>query len=84
MVYKSAFAKELEDLGYNLRLEKHGFELVHAITDCIFISRENGAAISQAEIDALCSEILLETKVEMSTDGIYSWALFLPSREASG
>jgi len=60
--------------------EKHGFELVHAITDCIFIARENGAVITQSEIDALCSEILVETKVEMSTEGIYSWALFLPSR----
>ncbi|HNA79612.1 MAG TPA: DNA polymerase domain-containing protein, partial [Turneriella sp.] len=60
--------------------EKHGFELVHAITDCIFIVRANGEAIHQSEIDALCAEILLKTKVEMSTEGIYSWALFLPSR----
>ncbi|EBZ8659949.1 TPA: conjugative relaxase [Escherichia coli] len=35
MVYKSAFAKELEDLGYNLRLEKHGFELAHISRDQI-------------------------------------------------
>jgi len=60
--------------------EKHGFELVHAITDCIFISKVDGSIIHSHEIAALCSEILQQTRIEMSTEGIYTWALFLPSR----
>lgn len=60
--------------------EKHGFEVVHAITDCIFISKTDGTTIHSHEIDALCSEILHQTRIEMSTEGIYTWALFLPSR----
>lgn len=63
--------------------ERHGFELVHAITDCIFIAKPNESNFSAEEINRLCAEIYRETDVEMSTEGIYSWALFLPSRTDS-
>jgi DNA polymerase elongation subunit (family B) len=63
--------------------ERHGFELVHAITDCIFVAKHDESNFTADEISALCSEIYHETSVEMSTEGIYSWALFLPSRSDS-
>lgn len=63
--------------------ERHGFELVHAITDCIFIAKADESNFSAEEIARLCDEIYRETDVEMSTEGIYSWALFLPSRSDS-
>lgn len=61
--------------------EEHGFELVHAITDCIFIQKKNSEKFTGEEIDSLCRAILNETRVEMCCEGIYSWALFLPSRQ---
>lgn len=60
--------------------EEFGFEVLHAIVDCIFIKRFDGLKIEQAELDALSAAIFKETLVEMSTDGIFSWALFLPAR----
>lgn len=60
--------------------EEHGFQLVHAITDCIFITRENDAAIDPASLQKLCDAIFAATRVEMSNEGVFSWALFLPSR----
>jgi DNA polymerase elongation subunit (family B) len=60
--------------------EEHGFDLVHAITDCIFIEKQGGLPFEPGEIAALQSAILAETQVEMSCEGIFSWALFLPSR----
>lgn len=60
--------------------EEAGYELVHAITDCIFIQRRDKSPFSDAEIRTLCDQIFAETNVEMSCEGIYSWALFLPSR----
>ncbi len=60
--------------------EEQGFELVHAITDCIFIQKKDETAFIEGELEKLCADILRETRVEMSCEGIYSWALFLPSR----
>jgi len=60
--------------------ERHGFELVHAITDCIFITRNDDKPIQSESVQRLCDEIYTATSVEMSNEGIYSWALFLPSR----
>lgn len=60
--------------------ERHGFELVHAITDCIFITRRDDEEIPPEALRRLCDEIYTATSVEMSNEGIYSWALFLPSR----
>lgn len=60
--------------------ERHGFELVHAITDCIFITRSDDRPIHAESLQRLCDEIYTATSVEMSNEGIYSWALFLPSR----
>lgn len=61
--------------------EEHGFELVHAITDCIFIQKKKTDKFTLEEINALCCAILDKTRVEMCCEGIYSWALFLPSRQ---
>jgi DNA polymerase elongation subunit (family B) len=60
--------------------EERGFELVHAITDCIFIQKSDETPFAAGELEELCAEILRATRVEMSCEGIYSWALFLPSR----
>lgn len=60
--------------------EDAGFELVHSITDCIFIQKRDASTIDESELAALCTRIFEQTAVEMSCEGIYSWALFLPSR----
>ena len=60
--------------------EEAGYELVHAITDCIFIQRNDKSPFTDEEIRRLCDRIFDETSVEMSCEGIYSWVLFLPSR----
>lgn len=60
--------------------EEAGYELVHAITDCIFIQRSDKSPFTDEDIRRLCRRIFEETSVEMSCEGIYSWVLFLPSR----
>jgi DNA polymerase-2 len=60
--------------------EDHGFELVHAITDCIFITRAGDTAIEPASLKKLCDAIYTATQIEITNEGVYSWALFLPSR----
>ena len=60
--------------------EEAGYDLVHAITDCIFIQRNDKSPFTDEDIRRLCCRIFDETSVEMSCEGIYSWVLFLPSR----
>lgn len=63
--------------------ERHGFELVHAITDCIFITRNGDKPIRAEPLQRLCDEIYTATSVEIAIEGVYSWVLFLPSRTDS-
>jgi DNA polymerase elongation subunit (family B) len=60
--------------------EEHGYAVLHAITDCIFLHRE-GCPIDQEELRKTAQEITDACGIEMSIEGIYSWVIFLPSRQ---
>jgi DNA polymerase-2 len=57
--------------------EGEGFELLHAITDSLWI-RKKGA--DDEEILRLCQKISEATGITMSLEGIYRWMVFLPSK----
>jgi DNA polymerase-2 len=57
--------------------EAHGYELLHALTDSVWI-RQPG--LTEEELLALCREITAATDVTMSLEGRYRWIVFLPSK----
>ncbi len=57
--------------------EEEGFELLHAITDSLWIRKKG---IKEEEILRLCQRISEATGVTMSLEGIYRWVAFLPSK----
>jgi DNA polymerase II len=57
--------------------EAHGYELLHALTDSVWI-RQSG--VTDEALLALCHEITAVTQVEMSLEGRYRWIIFLPSK----
>ena len=57
--------------------EAHGYELLHALTDSVWI-RQPG--LTEEELLALCDEITAATGVTMSLEGRYRWIVFLPSK----
>jgi DNA polymerase-2 len=57
--------------------EAHGYELLHALTDSVWI-RQPG--LTDEELLALCDEITAATAVGMSLEGRYRWIVFLPSK----
>jgi DNA polymerase elongation subunit (family B) len=57
--------------------EEAGFELLHAITDSLWIRKEG---LKEEEVLELCRKISEATGVTMSLEGIYRWMLFLPSK----
>jgi len=59
--------------------EEHGYSLVHAITDSVFIQKENQSTFTKEELDVLCIEIEKRTRVKIEPDGVYTWLLFPPS-----
>ncbi len=61
--------------------EEFGYEFVHAITDSIFIKKENSSPFIKGELEKLCEEIQKRTNIRMDVDGIYSWVLFPPSSQ---
>jgi len=60
--------------------ENHGFDLSHAITDCIFIHKTDFSKIRETELNQICEVIFEKTGIEMSIEGIYSWIIFCPSK----
>ncbi|MBV6492760.1 MAG: hypothetical protein LDLANPLL_00759 [Turneriella sp.] len=65
-------AKELaEDMGY---------ELLHAITDSMFIRNPDGSPIDREHLQVLCQRIYEATQIEMAIEGVYQWTIFLPSK----
>ncbi|MEQ9366648.1 MAG: DNA polymerase domain-containing protein [Leptospirales bacterium] len=60
--------------------EARGYDLIHGITDSIFIKRAAGAPLDQADLAELCGEIYKQTRIEMAVDGVYTWVVFLPSK----
>jgi DNA polymerase-2 len=57
--------------------EEEGFELLHAITDSLWIRKRN---LKEEEVLELCRKISEATGITMSLEGIYRWMAFLPSK----
>jgi len=57
--------------------EGEGFELLHAITDSLWIRKKG---FKEEEILRLCQQISEATGITMSLEGIYRWVAFLPSK----
>jgi DNA polymerase-2 len=57
--------------------EEEGFELLHAITDSLWIRKKG---LKEGEVLELCQKIGEATDVTMSLEGIYQWMAFLPSK----
>jgi DNA polymerase-2 len=57
--------------------EEEGFELLHAITDSLWIRKKN---LREEEVLELCRKISEATGITMSLEGIYQWMAFLPSK----
>ena len=57
--------------------EGEGFELLHAITDSLWIRKKD---LKEEEVLELCRKIGEATGVTMSLEGIYRWMAFLPSK----
>ncbi len=57
--------------------EEEGFELLHAITDSLWIRKKG---LQEEEVLHLCQKISQATGIMMSLEGIYRWVVFLPSK----
>ena len=57
--------------------EEEGFELLHAITDSLWIRKKG---FREEEVLELCQKISEATGITMSLEGIYRWIAFLPSK----
>jgi DNA polymerase-2 len=57
--------------------EEEGFELLHAITDSLWIHKKD---LKEKEVLKLCQKISEATGITMSLEGIYQWMAFLPSK----
>ena len=58
--------------------ESHGYHLLHAIIDCVWIKKE-GATVQDYE--QLCREITQRVGIDISLEGIYNWILFPASKQ---
>ncbi|EMJ92792.1 DNA polymerase domain-containing protein [Leptospira alstonii] len=76
----NAFARE-KLLTAKEIAEERGYVFIHAITDSIFIRKENSSSFSEEELESLCSEIGKRTSVKIDVDGIYTWLLFPASSQ---
>ncbi len=57
--------------------EEEGFELLHAITDSLWIRKKH---LREEEVLELCRKISEATGIVMSLEGVYRWMAFLPSK----
>jgi len=57
--------------------EAHGFRVLHALTDALWITKP---AMARSEVIELCRKIEGATEVPIELEGIYQWVIFLPSR----
>ncbi len=57
--------------------EEEGFEVLHAITDCLWIRKKG---FNEADLPDLCRKISEATGITMSLEGVYRWMAFLPSK----
>lgn len=59
--------------------ESHGFEILHAIVDSIWIKKKKDT-INKNDYDNLKTEIENKTGFPISFEGIYKWIVFVPSK----
>lgn len=59
--------------------EEDGYELVHAITDSIFIKKIDSSPLDETHLRELCQKIEKQSLIQMDIEGIYSWLVFPPS-----
>jgi DNA polymerase-2 len=57
--------------------EAHGYTLLHALTDAVWVRHPD---VSGEALAALCAEITRATGVTMPLEGRYRWVAFLPSK----
>jgi len=60
--------------------EEHGFDMVHAMTDCAFLQRRG---VTAADARRVARAITAEVQVPMDVEGVYKWIVFLPSKTHS-
>ena len=61
--------------------EDRGYDVLHAITDCLFLKADRPGALDRAAILDMCAKVGAETGVTLNLDGLYHWVVFLPSRQ---
>jgi DNA polymerase-2 len=59
--------------------EDHGFTVLHAYVDSLFICRPD--ATKEEDFQSLLDEIEQETKLPIEVEGVYSWMAFVSSRQ---
>jgi DNA polymerase elongation subunit (family B) len=57
--------------------EAHGYELLHALTDSLWLRK---AGLAGEELMGLCRKITDATGITMDLEGRYRWIVFLPSK----
>jgi len=57
--------------------EKDGYQLLHAIVDCIWVYKPEATV---EDYQALADKIATATKIPANLEGVYRWLHFLPSR----
>lgn len=57
--------------------EEHGFRMLHAIIDCVWLKKEGA---TEQEYEQLCRIIAGRTGIDISLEGIYNWILFPASK----
>lgn len=72
----NAFARDLLLRAKEIA-EEDGFELVHAIVDCVWLKKEGA---THEEYQRLAEKIEAATGIKISVEGIYKWILFPSSK----
>jgi DNA polymerase-2 len=60
--------------------ESHGFEILHAIVDSIWIQKKKKDTMNKNDYENLKTEIENKTGFPISFEGIYKWIVFVPSK----
>ena len=58
--------------------ESHGYHLLHAIIDCVWLKKEGA---TEEDYETLCREIAERVGIDISLEGIYNWILFPASKQ---
>jgi DNA polymerase-2 len=58
--------------------EGQGYEILHGLTDCLWIRKEG---MTGEDLQGLCRQISKATGVKLALEGVYRWIAFLPSRQ---